>query len=1144
MFSNYIPIQGAQASLLTLERLYPGTRNNHRSVVVELLGNVHISLLFKSLEKLIARHELLRAKVVEENNTLKLSAEPAGHLVPEDNSWLLHTVDATQLEPSPPEVLNLTLKKLGQEGLVTTAFQLQTVPLWRCVLVKFSDKHYQLLMLFNHIIIDETSIGIIFKDLSSYYNALLAGHDDFELPPILSLSRLNFSLSDREQDRRVAYWRNTLNNFNTFFLVKDHSASEDVFQFFGKRVRFSIDRSMITRLKTSALGEFSLNQLFLAAFYLLLYQYSNETNLCIGITSANRRHEGIPAETMEQLVNCFFNSIPLRLSLASDLSLRGLLQQIKANLTSALKNQLPLDQITLHALDPQTKSTLRIASPFNVMLVVNTVKPTLSFTGTKASPPVELDMGHCKFPFFAFNMDELADGSFQCFAEYNTQLFNEETIQRMIAHYTEIIAQLAQNPSAKLSDISMHTMEDKRAIAQFNQTDKAPLFNGMVPDFYHHLATTHPHHTAIVFHGRNNQKSKLTYAELDRLASQFANYLRKFGLPAGTRVGLCLNQSIDLIIARLAIFQAGLVLVPLETGNHYSSAESRRLKVTSADIQLIVIDQNTQASTLPSKGLAIVDVDHPQTEAAIHETPSNYQPAPLHAQSPSYIMYTSGTTGAPKGILLTHGGYANLLNEHLHQFKAAPPPSKIKIISTASPLFDASLYDPLVAAASPEPGELHLCQEQPHYRYSPQHLTNIIRDEEINYGVFYPELLEQLDPSLPLHYVISMGGVPTATIMGQWAEAKPNRVMLNGYGPTEAGICTSLQQVTIHSNADHTLIGQPINNMRMLILDKNFGLCPLDVPGEIYIAGPGLALGYINDIEKNQTQFITVIFDPEKQIYKKCEEHEKHPNVLRLYASGDRGCYRLLSNGEVSVKFIGRIDRLLKIHGVQINPTAIEDRLKELSLVSNAVVIPNQTNTGLIAYIIVKPEITSSETELRTEINTFLKKSTFSRPSYPRDIVFLTEFPRTATGKIDLHALPKPAHKSPRLDQPTTELQTELQKIWSDILRQAPEDIGVTEDFQNLGGTSLELAILADALMSHEKFSAIRINMLSLNTTILNLEAMLKSPRPFVYSSLSSSSLPFFADSTRLPGPPSDPARQLVLYPPPTPPLPSSSPSP
>lgn len=1082
----------SQKNLLFIEKLYRGSTNNNRSVAIDIIGinetiEIDLDLFKKALFKVYLRHEMLRAVVQINASQPNFLIQPEEQFQEENLPLIILKVE-TQTAPSLDD-LPRTLAELKHQDFFQAPFDLEQGPLWRAVLINYNDTHYQFSMLFNHVIVDETAIGIIFKDLSAYYNAALPNSKELPPEPIPQISTLSFATPD--EPSRIQYWEKQLKNLQTFNLQTDYS-SQKSFTFSGKRHRFVLNSDLMKPLeKNTAFEGYSLNQILLAALYALLYRYSGESDICLGITSANRRHEKIPEQIMSQLVNCFFNSVPLRLSFTSSMTFKKLLKEVRDTLSGGLKKQLPLDQIWQHAISHEDRAKFQTATPFNILLVLNKQKPTLTLANTTASDPIELDLNHSKFPYFGINLDELQDGSYQCFIEYNSDLFNETTIKRILAHFEQILHYLSDHPYCNISNIPLLLEEEKRLLNQFNETEQTSSIHPILfPEYVHQVALSNQEKTAIVFHHDVSKQTAITYGELDKQSSQLASLLLTITSPH-KMIGVSLTRSMHLPIAMIAALKSGCVLIPLEDEN----SQALHQKIAATKLALIITDNKT-TPFFKDHEISIINVED---ELVIKQLEQCNQDLPnIHAEDLAYVMFTSGSTNetpTPKAVAVSHGSLANLITAL--QDQNIKPESKV--ICTALPTFDAILYDFIVFLVTH--GQLHLTNTES--RYSPLLLETIIQNFNINFGVFLPSVLCQLNPQLPLEHIISMGSAPHEDTMQHWFDAKPSRRIENGLGHTETGICLSVQQYQLKQ--PHNLVGRPIQNMKMFILNPiDLSICPIGIPGEIFVSGPGLAEGYLNNPELTQKKFPQLVFNEEKNAFEPPTSDTPASKIIRFYATGDFGCYQQL-NDTLSVKFIGRKDRQIKLFGVRLDLNEVEDILRNHPLIKDVLIMPNNEVTALSAYIVPQSSAITFD-ELRKHIGKFLTKTHLPPITYPSHYFMLTALPLTPNGKIDIKNLPQPQIPKNLTLQPLTPLEQSLLTLWEKVINTQIPSTAINRTFKELGGNSISLANLEIQLnkpQSHLAFTTyIPIgSILSQHMTIASLAHKLKPLRKMVLAS-------------------------------------------
>ena len=1077
-----IRLQAAQNSILSFETRNPGTTTYHRSVAVDIKGQINVEAFQEALRQVSERHEVLRSSIAYQENGAYL--KPTS-----DNATLpLQKLNASHLPPEAITEFAETLKKLKSSDLIEKPFDFKNGPLWRAGLVSFNKEHHQFMMLFHHLIIDEKSIGVIFNELSACYNAILQNKTP-DLPPAPSLSEFKFDIPEDQVKKRMEYWQNNLKNLNAITLQTDRSHKKAE-RFQGKRIRFHLDKERITKLQ-ERFSPHKLNTILLGIFNTLLYQLSNETDICTGITSSNRMHSGIASHVADNLVNGFFNSIPIRANVKDKLPFSELLTQLQSAVRDGLKHQLPIDDVYQKALSSETKSTLHTASPFNHLFVLNQKKPTLTLDNTTASYPVELDLGHTKFHYFSMNCDELDDGSYDCFFEYNTNLYHQNTIERFIKHFKQIIDTVIDRPEITIDAIPKVLEEEKILIEKFNHTNKPDDYRGFVHDILHETALKSPDKIASTFINHDLMKESLTYQQLDDNSSRLANFLaHKFLNDKNAPIGICLPRSNNLVMTSYAALKSGHPFVTLEASDNKFLSQ----KIKPANISAVIVDDTTQLF-FENHDIETININDPELQIHLRAFSSEYKPHALNPEDLAYLMFTSGTTGVPKIVEITHDGFVNLLNS-LHGEGRLKPDTKI--LSTALPTFDAFYYDVLVALASG--GTLYLTPDKE--RLQPSLIEKITDHEKIDYAVYLPAHMETITPQNHLQHVISMGAPPNPQILDTWIQKGDHRIVENGYGNTEGTICNS--EHVHHLGDDSHLIGHPIRNTQMYVLNPDtLSICPPGVSGEIYVAGRGIAKGYRNNPELTQENFITACFDPTTQRFNRCDSHT--PNAIRLYRTRDVGHYQLTGPDDIEIKFTGRSDRQIKMFGVRVDLNEIENLLRQNSIIRNVIVLPNEDNTALTAYIESGSLDTTEERrklitveDMRKEVQKTLSDALVPTVARPQNIALLSKFPLNNNGKINTLTL-RPIIV-PRISiQPNSPLQEILKSIWADILSRPEAEIDISTSFEDLGGNSLLLARLETKLKTSLSLNLDNhfdgISILSDDMTILSLE---KNLRPYV----------------------------------------------
>jgi amino acid adenylation domain-containing protein len=634
--------------------------------------------------------------------------------------------------------------------------------------------------------------------------------------------------------------------------------------------------------------------------------------------------------------------------------------------------------------------------------------------------PVEADSGIAKFDLTLSMIDqgEKLGGSF----EYNTNLFDETTIQRMIKHFRMLLQGIVSNPEQRIADISILTESEKQMmVVEWNQTYADFPYEKCVHEWFELQAKKSPEAIAVRMGDR-----ELSYFELNRKANKLAHYLQRFGIGPETAVAICFDRSIEMIIGQLGILKAGGAFVPMDPAYPVERL-AFILEDTKAPILLVQRDiaeklQSTTAHTiLLDDNLAMVEQESDQNPI------SNVSPNNL-----AYMIYTSGSTGKPKGTLLRHQGLCNFINFHIRGLEIKPGS---RVLQFASFSFDASLAEIFTALLSGS--TLQLVKRET--LLSIQALHNLLQEQGITLAIIPPSILkilptEGLDK---LQILISAGEGCPNEVARRWSIG---RKFYNGYGPTEASIGPAYYLVDGLNDEMATIpIGRPIDNIQIYVLDSYLNPVPIGVSGQLFISGVGLARGYYDRSDLTAEKFIPNPFSEE-------------PGA-RMYKTGDLA--RFLADG--NIEFLGRIDHQVKIRSFRIEVGEIEKTLIQHPHIVEAVVLAREDKSGdkrLVAYIVPGKTIDSS-LEVR-ELRSYLSDKL---PDYmiPAAFVKLDAIPLTPNGKVDRKALPEPDEagivREKEFVAPRDEMETKLAQIWEEVLNHHP--IGVKDNFFELGGHSL-----------------------------------------------------------------------------------------
>lgn len=1013
------PLSYNQQGLWVLSQFMPDSWLYQIPKAVRLNGNLNVPAMRATLNEIVARHESLRT-TFQTIDGIPIQSIAA--------SVSLDT-PLIDLRGLPDEDREAEAKRiLSSEG--RRPFNLADGPLIRSLLLRLKDTEHILLVTTHHIVTDGWSMGIFHHDLMKLYEAFAAGHPS--TLPELPIQYADYAVWHRKwfegsvYESQLAYWKQQFATLPPVLeLPTDHprSSSHAYRVYRGETQTLYLSKEMTRRVNEFCRSEGATPFMtLLAAFKVLLHRYTGEEDIVVGSPIAGR----CLAET-EGLIGLFINVLALRVKLSGNPTFREVLARVKDTALGAYAHQdLPFETLVREL---QPDRTLANNPIFQVMFVLqNEPIPPLEFGGLKT--------GHVQVDNVTTNFDLTLDiterdEQFQIKFECNADLFEPETISRMMRHFETLLAGIADNPSQRIGELPLLTdAERKQLLVEWVDTKTDYPANRCVHELFEAQAATTPDAIAVVC-----EREQLAYAELNERANRLAHFLRERGVGPDTRVGLCLERSPELIIALLGILKAGGEYVPLDPD--YPIARLQ-LMIEDADVHLL-LTQQSMTSCLPAHGAEIICLDE------LSETIASYSSANLpvntKAENLAYVIFTSGSTGRPKGVSVTHRNVVRLVkNTNYASFTSG------EVFLQYAPIsFDASTFE--IWGSLLNGAKLAL---MPPGKASLKELGDALKRYQVTTlwltaGLFHLMVDNQFDDLRGLKQLLAGGDVLSVTHVRKVVSELPQCRLINGYGPTENTTFTCCFPITEPASVNGTVpIGKPIANTYVYVLDRYMNPVPLGVPGELYIGGDGLARDYLNRPELTKERFVR---DPFAQAN------------ARLYRSGDLVRYR----DDGRIEFLGRLDNQVKVRGFRIELGEIEATLAHHSSVRDAVVVArkDQSDKHLVAYLTARPGQAINVEDLRAFVERQL-------PGYmvPSSFVALEEFPLSPSGKVDRAALPATNgfHTNGKgiFVAPTDELELKLIKIWEKVLN--VRRIGINDNFFELGGHSL-LAVHLFALI-------------------------------------------------------------------------------
>ncbi len=1012
-----LPLSFAQQRLWFMDQLVPDNPFYNLSSAYRLSGRLEGEALRQALQQIVARHEALRT-TFESVGGRPHQVIASSMLVP------LEITDLGGMAAGEREAEAARL--LAAEA--AHPFDLAAGPLLRAGLLRLWEEEHVLWVSMHHIVSDGWSMGVFFKELGTLYGALVRGEPS-PLPP-LKIQYADFAawqrswLEGEPLAAQLAYWRARLLGSPAALELPADFPRPPLLTHRGASISFRVEPELSQALRGLARREgATLYMTLLAAFQALLSRYTGGTDIVLGSPIANRTRAEV-----EDLIGFFVNTLVLRTDLSGDPSFLELISRVREVALGAYAHQdLPFEQL-VEALNP-VRDLSRHPLVQVVFQVMNAPLEPLSLAGLRTEP--------CEGEAIATRLDlELhlfeAEGGLWGQAIYSTELFEEARITRLIRHFTTLLEGVAAHPDHPISALPLLTeVEREQVLVEWNATEAPYPKERCIHQLFEAQVEKTPEAVAVVC-----EEEQLTYRALNARANQLAHYLQALGVGPEVVVGVCLERSLERVVGLLGVLKAGGAYVPLDP-----TYPPDRLAFMLADTQapIVLTQAQGQAALAP---LAPVQERAPRLCSLDAELPSiRQQPTinPTTSVGPeclAYCLYTSGSTGQPKGVLVEHSGLCNLAEAQIRAFGVQPGD---RVLQFASLNFDASIWEILMALCSG--ASLYLVGSDD--ALPGPALTSLLNEQAITHITLTPSTLAVMTPeALPrLQTLIVAGEACSADLFARWSKG---RRFLNAYGPTEATVCATIMDCTgfIRGVASQPPpIGKPIDNTQIYILDQYLQPVPIGVPGELYIAGVGLARGYLHRPELTAERFIAHPFSAV-------------PGA-RLYRTGDLARYLPdgnLANG--NLEFLGRLDHQVKIRGFRIECGEVEAALLAHPAVAQAVVVAREEAPGerrLVAYLVA-----TGEAPTASELRAHLRRSL---PEFmvPQAFVPLAALPLTANGKVDRQALPAPGRARPELEAdfvaPRTPAEELLAGIWATVL--GVERVGVYDHFFELGGHSL-----------------------------------------------------------------------------------------
>ena len=1010
-----LPLSYGQQRLWFLEQVGLSRQAYTLLSAMHLRGPLSVVALKHGLQELIRRHEILRTTCVEVEGQPRQVIRPSIPLplpvveLPAGSEWEEQVRALAQAQAERP-------------------FDLGQGPLLRATLVRLAAQEHVLILVLHHMVFDWWSHDVFWRELVLLYEALSMGRPS---PlPALSIQYADFAVWQRQwcQGERLephlAYWKQRLDGAPALLELPTDYARPPVQTSRGARQSLLLPVPLTEALKALSRQEgVTLFMTLLAAFKTLLYRYTGQEDIVVGSPIADRGRE----ET-EGLIGFFLNTLVLRTDLSGAPTFRELLGRVREVCLGAYAHQaLPFGKL-VEELRPARH--LAYAPLFQVMFTLrHTLEALPELPGVRMRA-IPVENRTAKFDMSLVMQGEA--GSLRATVEYNTDLFADSTIARMLGHWQILLEGIATDANQLLATLPLLTAaERQQMLVAWNATQTAYPRNVCLHELFEAQVERTPEAVAVVCTDQH-----LTYRELNGRANQLAHFLRTLGVGPEVLVGLCLERSLEMVVGLLGVLKAGAAYVPLAPASSHD-----RLAFMLEDSQTpVLLTQQRLVTGLPTSGSRVVWLD---TDWAGIARMSEANPCRrATTDNLAYVIYTSGTTGRPKGVMIPHRAICHFL---LHMQTLFPLTAADRFVQRTPYIFDGSVWEffsPLLAGA-----RLIMANLEPDWDSA--HLVKLIVEQQVTTLKLVPSLLHMLLETEGFNACHSLkrvfcGGEALPVALKERFCTSLGAELYNFYGPTEATIAATYWACERTTGRHTAPIGRPLADVQLYLLDAHLQPVPVGVPGEIHIGGAGLARGYLNRPELTADRFIPNPFSAESE--------------SRLYKTGDLARYLPDDN----VEFLGRLDHQVNLHGFRIELAEIEQAIEDHVAIRQAIVVVREDSPGdtrLVAYLVAEPQAVPTRRGPGLTIGALRSFLHTKLPDYmvPAAFVWLDALPLMPNGKIDRRALPIPDPARPELDEafvaPCTPTEEMLAGLWADVL--GVEAIGVHDNFFDLGGHSL-----------------------------------------------------------------------------------------
>ncbi|MEU2245155.1 amino acid adenylation domain-containing protein [Streptomyces sp. NPDC018338] len=1030
------PLSWTQERLWLEEQLRPGDAAYNMPMVLRLRGPLDPGALQAAVDAVVRRHAVLRTSFALEDGAPVQRVDADARV----------TVRERDLRDAPDPAAEALARAMAE---TKEPFDLSAGPLLRVLLLRRSGEEHLLVLTLHHIVFDGWSFAVLLDGLSAAYRTAVGGGT-----PDLG-SGLQFADVARRQretlvgpplEELVGWWTERLAGVPTVLELPTDRPRPAVQAHRGGRHRLALGAELSSRLRAlSREHDSTLFMTLLSAFGVVLSRHTGQERLLVGTPVANRERV-----EFEDLVGCFLNTVPLGLDLRGEPGFGELLGRVTDHALAAFERQgVPFGRLVTELAPERDLSRSPLVQ---VLFALQNVR-----LGTFEAPGVtgelvEVSEANSQFDL---NLRMLDDGhEVLGWLDYDTDLFDAETVERLAGHLVACLTAVAADPDAPVAAVDLLGADERRrVVGEWNATGADWDLERTLTSLLEEQALRTPGRTAV-----RCGDEELTHAELHRRANRLAHRLRALGVGPDVVVGVHMERSVDLMTALLAVLKAGGAYLPLDPGY---PAERLEFMLADARVPVLLTGPGTDAAPLAGEGVEVLTVDA-ATAAGLPDHAPEPVAGPDHL---AYVIYTSGSTGRPKGVQVPHRGIVNRL---LWMQDAYRLDGSDTVLQKTPISFDVSVWElfwPLLTGA-------RQVLARPGGHRDPEYLARLVQDERITVCHFVPPMLDTFLSAAPagrctsLRLVVCSGEALPADLARRLHRTLPDTALENLYGPTEASVDVTRWSSRPDWERPTVPIGSPIANTRVYVLDRLMAPAPIGVPGELFLGGVQLARAYGDRPGLTADRFVPDPFGA--------------PGT-RLYRTGDLARWR----PDGTVEYLGRIDHQVKVRGFRIELGEIEAALAEQPGVGRAVVVVREDEPGdrrIVAYLTPDgagsaPDAAATAPGRAPDATAPMPDRTLDAPAHahapdrtalraglarllpehmvPSAFVALDRLPLSPNGKVDRKALPAPERPAAGTDwiAPRDATERTLAELWQQVLRL--DRIGATDNFFEIGGDSM-----------------------------------------------------------------------------------------